>query len=134
MRPIPQTSSERIEVVQSPPDKKKDWKREVILGAKKSDLKKVKSFMRMEQLVQVSRKLATEERRPDLARFAAVTYHYQLRVQSEGLPLQRGRPDRADETGWHSYAETDQASAKIFWRELKNQDRISSQSRICACA
>ena len=103
-------------------------------GSAKFQAKSTKSFVSYQDTSKLCVQMV-ERGRSDLARMLAVSYTFQLRTQSEGIPLQSAKretvPSRSEK--WHSFVRVSAKSAEIVLKSRKNKDTVSSIRRDCQC-
>ena len=103
-------------------------------GAAKFQAKVTKSFISYQDTSKLCKEIVLRNR-PDLARLLAVSYTFQLRTQSEGLPLEslERHKVRSRKDIWHSFVRLCPESAEIVLKTRKNKDTVSAIRRDCQC-
>ena len=113
----------------------KDDERAIKAGASKAKPEKKRSFIMADDTQKYSKYLL-EMKRDDLARVGAVSYSFQLRVQSELIILQAHAitdEEAISNTAWWSYAIIEKLETTIVFRRRKNKNYVSRVSRKCTC-
>lgn len=104
----------------------------LLRGASKLAVKPQKSYITARAVSQITEQLV-KSGRIQLACFISVAYTYQLRVQSEAIPLQfDGRPSRGSSALWHSAIEVEEGQIVIVLRTRESLD-ICRIARRCIC-
>ena len=103
-------------------------------GSAKFQAKSTKSFVSYKDTSKLCVRMV-QNGQSALARLLAVSYTFQLRTQSEGIPLEAiprdvvpGRREK-----WHSFVRVSQRSAEIVLKSRKNRDVVSAIRRDCQC-
>ena len=111
----------------------------LLKGSAKFYVRHDKSFMTWEPTSNIVEELL-ERGDKELARFLAVAYQFQMRVQSELIPLQADyRREVPDHDDWHSFvrlvqvAKGERPAAEIVLRVRKNKDVATAIRRTCQC-
>ena len=105
------------------------------MGVGKAKLEKRRSFIFSNHTQAIARALI-QMGKSQLARFCAVAYTYQLRVQSEGITLQAKyiSDDEFHKDDWWSGISFSKKQVHIHLVRRKNKEFKSTISRPCTCA
>ena len=102
-------------------------------GASKHAKRPVTSFIHGDKVGVITEKLV-HMGKLQLAKLVTIAYTYQLRVPSEGIPLQVNK-NINDNVDWHSHMYVNKdGSASIKLRRRKHKDSPSIITRFCICA